>query len=71
MELLLPTYILIHHHHLPPPPPQDYTRNRIKLPPMNHSAEELVIDLSTEGFAIVSFVTKEDLDVGITQPAFN
>lgn len=45
--------------------PQDYIRNTIQLPQMNHSAEELIIDPFNEGFAIVSFVTKEDLDVSV------
>ena len=39
----------------------EYIRNTISLPAMNNTAEELIID----GFAIVSFLTKEDLDVSL------
>lgn len=40
---------------------KDYIRNTISLPQMNNVAEELLID----GFALVSFLTKEDLDVSL------
>ena len=42
-----------------PTPDKDFIRNTITLPQMNNVAEELLID----GFALVSFLTKEDLDV--------
>ena len=42
-----------------PTPAKDFIRNTITLPQMNNVAEELLID----GFALVSFLTKEDLDV--------
>ncbi|GAU92411.1 hypothetical protein RvY_04494 [Ramazzottius varieornatus] len=42
---------------------QEYIRNTISLPAMNNTAEELLID----GFAIVSFLTKEDLDTFVRE----
>ncbi|XP_055349895.1 nascent polypeptide-associated complex subunit alpha, muscle-specific form-like [Paramacrobiotus metropolitanus] len=45
-----------------PAAPRDFTRRKFSRPRMNHQAEELLIDPLHNGFAIVSFVTKEDLD---------